>query len=71
MAFWVIMMGIMSIASTVNYLPFHSLVEVIIVIFAASAFIVTWSARRLLDNNYLLIAGVGLIFVGAIEVRIS
>jgi len=68
LAFWVIMMGIMSIASTVNYLLFHSLVEVIIVIFAASAFIVTWSARRLLDNNYLLIAGVDLIFVGAIEV---
>jgi light-regulated signal transduction histidine kinase (bacteriophytochrome) len=43
-----------------SYLLFHSMAEILIVISIASAVIVTWSARRQLENSYLLVVGIGL-----------
>jgi hypothetical protein len=65
---WVFVLIALGATSAYGYLLFHGLSEVLIVIFAASIFIVTWSVRRLLVNNYLLVAGVGMLFMGTIEV---
>ncbi|MDD1743288.1 MAG: PAS domain S-box protein [Methanomassiliicoccales archaeon] len=65
---WALVIIALGATSTYGYLLFHGLSEVLIVIFAASMFIVTWSVRRLLVNNYLLITGIGMLFIGSIEV---
>lgn len=66
--FWAFVIIALGATSTYGYLLYHGLSEILIVIFTASIFIVTWSVRRLLVNNYLLIAGIGMLFVGTIEV---
>ena len=62
--FWSILIGLLMVSSLYSYLLFHSLVEILIVIFAMATFIVGWSARKQLENNYLLVAGIGFLFVG-------
>lgn len=47
-----------------NYLLFHSLVEMYNVVVLWGVFFVTWSARRLLRSNCLLMLGVSSLFVG-------
>jgi len=50
-----------------NYLLFHSLAEVFSVIIACGVFLFAWNFRRLAENNYLLIIGVGYLFVGIVD----
>ncbi len=65
---WALIIIAIGATSAYDYLLFHGLSEILIVIIAASIFIVTWSVRRLLVNNYLLIAGIGMLFIGTTEV---
>ena len=65
---WALIIIAIGASSVYGYLLFHGLSEILIVIIAASIFIVTWSVRRLLVNNYLLIAGIGMLFIGTTEV---
>jgi PAS domain-containing protein len=50
-----------------SYLLFHSLVEVFTIAVAWSVFFLTWNARRFLENHYLLIVGIAVLFVGVID----
>ncbi|CAK8723038.1 MAG: His Kinase A (phospho-acceptor) domain-containing protein [Candidatus Electronema aureum] len=50
--------------SRFNYLLFHSLTEIYHVAVFWGIFFVTWSARRLLRNNYLCVLGVSSLFLG-------
>jgi len=50
-----------------DYLLFHSLVEVLGVTVAGSIFIVAWNVRRRVDNAYILVAGMGYLFVGGMD----
>jgi serine phosphatase RsbU (regulator of sigma subunit) len=52
--------------SRVNYLLFHSLVEMIAVLVAFSIFVIAWNTRRIVSNPYVLVLGVPQLFVGGI-----
>lgn len=53
--------------SQTDYLLFHSLIELFGVVVAFSVFIIAWNARKLLDNDYLLIIGIGFLFVSLLN----
>lgn len=59
---------ILHIISRYNYLLFHSLVEISIVVVAVVLFMNTWFSRNTLKNNYLLFLGLAYVFIAFIEV---
>ncbi len=50
-----------------NYLIIHTLAELFAVLVAWGIFVVAWNSRLVLDNNYVLFAGVAYLFVGIID----
>jgi signal transduction histidine kinase len=55
------------LTSFYSYLLFHSLIELFTIIVAAGIFVITWNARRLLSNNYLLFVGIASIFIALLD----
>ncbi len=53
--------------SRVNFLWFHSLVEIFAIIIAFSIFIVTWNAQSYLDSPALLLIGISYLFVAGLD----
>ena len=60
--FLALMLVAFVLVSTYNYAMFHTLVEIYCAIVAAGVFIVVYNTRRLLDNDYLLLVGIGFLF---------
>lgn len=58
---------IIFITSYFNYLLFHSLVEMSSVVVATIIFILTLNAYKRLDNSFVLIVGIGYLFVGVFD----
>lgn len=56
------------LASTQNFLLFHSLAETFSVVVAFAAFVVAWHSRRWIGRGYLLLLGFGHLYIGAIDV---
>ncbi len=54
-------------ASLRNFLFFHVTAELFSIVIAAGAFMFVWNSRRFLDNNYLLLVGVGFLFIAGID----
>jgi len=50
-----------------NYLLFHSIAELFIIVVACGIFIVAWNSRRFLGNNYLLFIGIAYLFIAVLE----
>lgn len=50
-----------------NYLLFHALVELFSIVIAFTIFTLTWNARRLIKNGYLLFLGISFLFVGGLD----
>ena len=53
--------------SRVNYLLFHSSVEVFSIVIAFAIFAIAWNSRRMMDNGYLLFIGIACLFVGGVD----
>jgi ligand-binding sensor protein len=53
--------------SRVNYLLFHSSVEVFSIVIAFAIFAIAWNSRRMMDSNYLLFIGIACLFVGGVD----
>ncbi|MCW3990543.1 MAG: PAS domain S-box protein [Candidatus Bathyarchaeota archaeon] len=53
--------------SEINFLFFHSLVEIFSIVVAGTIFCITWNSRKILDNNYLKFLGISFIFIGFID----
>ena len=53
--------------SRVNYLLFHSLVELFSIVVAFSLFMITWNSRHFIRNSYLLFLGVAYLFIGGLD----
>ncbi len=51
----------------VNYLLFHSIVELFSIIVAFSVFTITWNSVRYINSPYLLIVGISYLFVGMLD----
>ena len=52
--------------SRVNYLAFHSFVEMFSAVALASVFVVAWNTRRFVENPYLLAVGISALFVAIV-----
>lgn len=50
-----------------SYLVFHSLAELFSILVAWVFFVLVWSTRRYLDNDYLLLVGIASLFIGLID----
>jgi PAS domain S-box-containing protein len=55
------------LASSYNYLLFHSIAEIFSIIVAFSIFIIAWNSRRLLDNSYFIFIGIAFLFIGLLD----
>ena len=53
--------------STINYLLFHSLVEIFSISIAFMVFILTWNSRKYLKSNYLVLLGIAYLFIGILD----
>ena len=51
-----------------DFLLFHSLIELFGIVVAFSVFVIAWNSRRFLDNHYLLLVGIGFLFVSVLNV---
>lgn len=58
--------GTLLATSMYSYLFFHSLVEVTISVVALGVFVIAWTSRPYMENNYLILLGVMYLFVGPI-----
>ena len=69
---WAVLLGIPVIALIYSMhlrepnLP-HNLAEMFSVVVAVGIFMLTWNARRFIDNNYFLFLGIAYLFVGIID----
>lgn len=55
----------MSIRS--SYMLFHTVIELSCIVVAFAVFIVTWNSRKMIDNNYLSLAGIAYLFIGSLD----
>ncbi|WP_147819856.1 sensor histidine kinase [Salidesulfovibrio onnuriiensis] len=53
--------------SRYNFLLFHSLAETISIAVAWAVFVVAWNSRRVVENNYVLLIGIGFLFSGLLD----
>jgi hypothetical protein len=51
----------------VNYLLFHSLVELFSIIVAATVFIITWNSVKYIKNPYLIMVGISYLFISLLD----
>jgi signal transduction histidine kinase len=62
-----IIIAALYLLSRLNYLLFHSAVEVFSIVITFAIFAIAWNARRMMDCNYLLFIGIGCLFVGGVD----
>ena len=62
-----IMMTGLYLTIRVDYLLFHSLIELFSIIVAETVFIVTWNSARYIKNKYLIIVGISYFFIGILD----
>lgn len=60
-------LGALYAISIYNFLLFHSLAETISIAVAWAVFVVAWNSRRVVENNYVLLIGIGFLFSGLID----
>lgn len=53
--------------SRLNYLLFHSAVEVFSIVITFAIFAIAWNTRRIMASSYLLFIGISCLFVGGID----
>ena len=69
--FWICAITIcvgLYLTSHVNYLLFHSLVELFSIVVAATVFAITWNSVKYIKNPYLIMVGVSYLFIGILDV---
>jgi len=62
-----VVLVVLYLTSTYNYLLFHSLAEIFSIVVAWGIFLVAWNSRKYLNNNYLLFLGVAYFFVAGFD----
>ncbi|MDP2854434.1 MAG: MASE3 domain-containing protein [Smithellaceae bacterium] len=56
------------VSSFYNYLLFHGFVELSSVAIAFTIFALTWNARKYIKSEYLLLIGIGYLFIGVLDI---
>lgn len=63
----VVLLAVLYRVSLSNYLLFHSLAELFSIVIAFGIFVVAWTSRPFMDDNYLLFIGVAYLFIGGLD----
>ena len=63
----IITMAGLYLTTKVNYLLFHSLIELFSIIVAATVFIITWKSVKYIENPYLIMVGISYLFIGILD----
>ncbi|MFA4861404.1 MASE3 domain-containing protein [Methanoregula sp.] len=66
-AFLSVILIVLYLISTVNYLLFHGIVELAGIAVAISIFIIVWNTRRMITDGFFLIVGISFLFFGSID----
>ena len=61
------MLILLYMSSLYNYLLFHTIAEIFSISIAFTVFLITWSSRRYIRNNYLILIGIAYLFIGFID----
>ncbi|RJR29911.1 MAG: GAF domain-containing protein [Desulfobacteraceae bacterium] len=64
---WAAPLPFLYLISRYNYNLFHGIVDGASIVIAASVFMIIWTARRLLDNDYLLFVGISFLFFSFLD----
>ena len=64
---WTLIIVFLYWISTINYLLFHSFVEIFSISIAFVVFILTWNSRKYLKSNYLILLGIAYLFIGILD----
>jgi len=65
--FVVVVIFALALVGSINLLLFHSLVELFGIAIGWSAFALAWNARHLIDDDFLLLLGFPLLFIGLLN----
>lgn len=65
--FITIMLVLLYISSTYNYLLFHIIVEFFSICIAFTVFMISWNSSTYLKNNYLILIGIAYLFIGFLD----
>ncbi len=65
--FGILTLPVIYFISRQNYNLFHSLVDGVTIVIAASAFTIIWNSRRLVDNHYFLYIGIAFLFFAILD----
>ncbi|GFE62924.1 MASE3 domain-containing protein [Geobacter sp. AOG2] len=68
--YWVFICAVivgLYLTTKVNYLLFHSIIELFSIVIASTVFIITWNSVRYIKNPYLITVGISCIFVAALD----
>ncbi|EKE02043.1 MAG: Multi-sensor signal transduction histidine kinase [uncultured bacterium] len=55
------------LTTLVNYLLFHSIVELFSIVIASTVFIITWNSVQYIKNPYLMMVGISYFFIGILD----
>ncbi len=50
-----------------SYLLFHTIIELLSIVVAFTVFVITWNAKKILQNQYLYFVGIAYLFIGALD----
>ncbi len=64
---WIFILSALYLISIYNYLLFHSLAEIFSICIAFTMFILSWTSRKYLNYNYLVLLGIAYLFVGLLD----
>ncbi|HTN21403.1 MAG TPA: MASE3 domain-containing protein [Pelobium sp.] len=63
----VLVLTVLFISLNRSYLLFHTLIELLSIVVAFTVFVITWNAKKVLDNQYLLFVGIAYLFIGGLD----
>ncbi len=59
---------ILYVISTLNYIVFHSMIEIFTIVVASCIFVITWNSRKYLGNSFFVMLGIAYLFICIIDV---
>ena len=62
-----VVIAVLHLTANYSFLLFHTLIESIRIVVLGGIFVLAWHSRRWSENNFLLILGIGAIFVAGLE----
>lgn len=64
---WMLLVAALVLVSRLNYLLFHSLVEMFAIVVSCGIFMISWHTRRLHDSAFFLVVGCGSLSVAVVD----